>query len=436
MIKQLFLLFSINFGLLIDANAQPPEDFGPPHYIILTTHALESEETQTNLRSSRRNIGRLPGGTLIFVSEREIQIDGEQWKEWITQNGERVFLTDDNKYVSTETFQDGYGENSVIFHENYYICPKGEFECNDSNGFKVLAGYVGRMEEQEGGTVKLVFDVRENIQQTGYLATRKFEDLESAGLVTLAHKKHPRFYIDNITHHQSLSTECGIKRNEINTEALRGEVKLSVSNTGSNTGIAAGINLLTKISRAFGIGFSAEGIMQKGNETEEIVSYGSDQHANDYYTFQIYAWDDDNEEFVKELYLVSVVIGCSGMTYNEYFRIKRVIQEIQIIKSVNNGFQSSHSIKFSSFYPFDTGTDSLADTEQVKRLQSYLGSRVFLTSINGEREYFRVLKIWRTSMPNVDIGLVRIFMNKFNATCKYGNRLKCNKETIEMSKSG
>ena len=417
MIKRLILLLIISLGFFVNADAEEKCEMtaDEKYFLWEGKYALAPELTFTTDGRSRRNIGFLPTGTLLFpYSEgREIEeIDGEQWKKWRTQYGDKVFLTTMSKnrrgILKTNPLDIPLDKDAVIFNIEQYICKDGEeSHCNDDeNGQKISVGWIARKKGPESGKVAFKYRImnEQGIKDDGigYLQSEVFEKRVRSGAITIVNKKHPQLCVHKMTREEKLSLKCAEKGSTATIDSY---------------GIKFGLSWKKFFGVEVGIGSE--------REQTRVVSYGDDEYANDYYTLEVGMWNDDNQEYAKELYLINALINCSG---SSTILRKETIQTVSIKKETNSQGSKIEYIDFSNFY------DSYKDLpdEKKKELHHKLKGRPFLTSMNHTSEYARILCIWRKNMPSFDINLARILMNEFNASCQKGDRNACHIITKTM----
>jgi hypothetical protein len=212
------------------------QELGFPYYMIKSDFGLSvALEGQT-----RRIVMYVPDHTLIYKDPKPLttQIEGSEYRSVITEHGIRLLVQ--SMRISKVPLSTTYGTQPIVFHEDEYLCPDNNPDCDDSEDNRILVrkGDVLNIDEahSKGGSKTLVTNLLPDSASatspkllTGVVMEARYRDWESTGIITDARSPHPPMLLEEVRPFKSLGTTCDMEREEVDLNALKAELDVSVS---------------------------------------------------------------------------------------------------------------------------------------------------------------------------------------------------------------
>jgi hypothetical protein len=394
------------------ANARQPDTFIPdPFYLTSGTFALDPLRYPDT--GEYRIATFLPHHSLIFKEKAAatVTIGGQAYTTMITQHGERYLIP--AKVISSKPFSSVYGElQTIVFHEDAFICPSTNVECDDSTGDEVLKGQV--FQKVEGPVLELkTFDADRKVID-GFLTSKRFNAWKAEGVISDVSEGYPRFYVLSTKKLTSLTTARGEERTNVTKKSLTADLEGSAE-PGDLFSILTRISGILKLNLKLGTKAEFE-------KSETIESkYGDKDAQLEFSKIDLFVFDKAQRTTTTSdtrTLLVASEIQCLG---------RGVGARPAFIKSVqvNEGDHIIAARSFSDFYSVKA-SDTLKDTDDPFDVYILNGGHAFLTSITSPRSYSRIIHKWS---HNLDHDIAAILMGTFNVSCP--NKLAGDESAIQ-----
>jgi hypothetical protein len=402
--QRLALIVLLSWTIIKPCSA---DDFGQAYF--MTDKAFALDPIRLPGSAKYRIATFVPPGTLVFrLRTSPVLIDGLSHVTVVTEHGEHLLVP--TSAVSSVAFSQRYGNQTIIFHWDSWLCPAQDKSCIDqsADSIDVPRGRVFQDVSAELDPVTRqaylqlrTFDSKGLPAGDAYIARDRFSQLRSQAVLSDTSIVHPRFDVIQWQKLGTLSNRCGEKRKTINATELAADLKAGADIPGL-------FGMLTKVA-GIRLGFEAQAQLKRTGETE--IAYGADGFEYDVYRLELRVYDTDAMiepgNKVRTIF-VTTVAKCAGSAPIDF---PVYIENVTVREESADGIVAVAS--FDEFNPH-----LAADREKLnKSLKIYQnnGHTPFLTSITSRQTYADIFKTWTDKVG--DGSIAAILMNVLNASC-------------------
>jgi hypothetical protein len=230
-------------------------------------------------KEGRKICSYLPPTTLVFKKDKKLRrINNIEYALVTTQHGNDLLVV--NNTISKRSYKTVFGDQAIIFHQNKYICPQDNKNC--SEGIDITRGDVLELVETSDYVhlrkTRKINDIKRVVD--GYLPLSRYNKFRKTGILTDARKNYPKYILKSANKIESLSTNCGQIKKEVDMTSLATELKETVSPTG----------FIPWLRDVFSIEASAS--VRDENQNLVEMSYGFEDKAIEYHRVVIGVPDD------------------------------------------------------------------------------------------------------------------------------------------------